>query len=73
MRLMLREFIKRIGFTGSAPLPQGAATTVETAKQLPRRVAYRRIDTLTLPQSLPAPTGQQDARPERPGGPLLME
>lgn len=75
MRLMLRECIKRTGFTGSAPLSKEAATTVETARHLPRRVAYRRIDTLTLtlPQSIPAPTGQGDAGPEHPGGPLLME
>jgi hypothetical protein len=40
MRSMLREFIKKSGFPGSAPLLKEAATTVETAKHLPRRVSY---------------------------------
>ncbi len=40
LREMLIEFVERTEFDGIAPLPKEAASTVKTAKELPRIVVY---------------------------------
>ena len=40
LREMLVEFVERAGFEGIAPLPKELHNAVETARSLPRIVAY---------------------------------
>ena len=40
LRLMLEDFVERIGFGGIAPVPKEVAFTVTTAQRLPRVVDY---------------------------------
>jgi len=43
LRRMLAEFVARTGFAGIAPLPKEVASTVDTARELPRLVQYEEV------------------------------